>query len=144
MHHDAYRSPVTSPACLWCEPWLSSYCQCLLILTLKYCSCCSVAKLCPIVCGPMDCGTPSFSVLHYLLEFAQTHVHGVSDAIQPSHPLSSSCPQSFPASGPFPMSQFFSSGGQSIGASVLASVPSTNGASLVAQLVKNLPAMQET
>ena len=35
----------------------------------------------------MDCSTPGFSVLHYLLEFAQTHVHGVGDAIQPSHPL---------------------------------------------------------
>ena len=50
--------------------------------------------------------------LHYLLEFAQTHVHWVSDAIQPSHPLSpfSSCLQSFPASGSFPVSQFFASG----------------------------------
>ena len=37
----------------------------------------------------MDCSTPGFPVLHYLPEFAQTHVHGVSDAIQPSHPLSS-------------------------------------------------------
>ena len=35
----------------------------------------------------MDCSTPGFLVLHYLLEFAQTHVHGVGDAIQPSHPL---------------------------------------------------------
>ena len=36
---------------------------------------------------PMDCSTPGFPVLHYLLEFAQTHVHWVTDAIQPSHPL---------------------------------------------------------
>ena len=36
---------------------------------------------------PMDCSTPGFPVLHYLLEFAQTHVHGVNDAIQPSHPV---------------------------------------------------------
>ena len=50
--------------------------------------CCSVTKSCPILCNPMDCSTPGFSVLHYLLEFAQTHVHWVSDAIQPSHPLS--------------------------------------------------------
>ena len=52
------------------------------------------------------------------------NVHQVSDAIQPSHPLSSpsSCLQSFPASGSFPMSQFFASGGQSIGVSASASV----------------------
>ena len=40
----------------------------------------------------MDCSTPVFPVLHYLLEFAQTHVHQVSDAIQPSHPLLPSSP----------------------------------------------------
>ena len=40
------------------------------------------------LCSPMDCGTPGFSVLHQLPELAQTHVHCVSDAIQPSHPLS--------------------------------------------------------
>ena len=74
---------------------------------------------------PMDCNTPAFLVLHYLLEFAQTHVLWVNDAIQPSHPLSvpfSSCLQSFPASQSFLMSQHFASGGQSIGASALASV----------------------
>ena len=68
---------------------------------------------------------PGFPVRHQLTELAQTHVHGVSDAIQPSHPLSSpSLPafNFFPASGSFPMSQFFASGGQSIGASALASV----------------------
>ena len=43
----------------------------------------------------MDCSTPGFPVLHYLLEFAQTHVHWVSDAIQPSHPLSSPSPPTF-------------------------------------------------
>ena len=36
----------------------------------------------------MNCSTPGFPVLHYLPEFAQTHLHGVGDAIQPSHPLS--------------------------------------------------------
>ena len=40
----------------------------------------------------MNCSTPGFSVLHHLLELAQTHVHRVSDAIQPSHPLSPSSP----------------------------------------------------
>ena len=53
---------------------------------MLYCSC-SVAKSCLTLWGPMDCSTPSFAVLHYLLEFAQTHVHWVDDAIQPSHPL---------------------------------------------------------
>ena len=43
--------------------------------------CCLVAKSCPILCHPMDCSTPGFSVLHYLSEFAQIHVHRVSDAI---------------------------------------------------------------
>ena len=65
-----------------------------------------------------------FPVLHYLLEFAQTHVPWVNDAIQPYLPLSilfSSCLQSFPASGSFLMSWLFSSGGQSIGASASAS-----------------------
>ena len=56
-------------------------------------------------------------------EFTQTHVHWVSDTIQPSHPvIPFSCLQSFPASGSFPMSQFFASGGRSIGISASASV----------------------
>ena len=139
----------------------------------------------------MDYSTPGFPVLHHFLELAQTHVHWVSDAIQPSHPLSpsssclpirfrsvqfnrlvvsnslrlhglqhvkipcpsptpgacsnshplsqwchptisssvipfSSCLQSFPASGSFPMSQFFTWGGQSTGASASASVLPVN------------------
>ena len=71
----------------------------------------------------MDCNMPGFPVHYQLPEFTQTHVHLVSDAIQPSHPPSfSSCLQSFPASGSFPTSQFFTSGGQSIGLSASASV----------------------
>ena len=58
-----------------------------------YC-CCSVAKLCPLLCDPTDCSTPGFPVLHHLPEFAQIHVHWVGDAIQPSYPLS---PPSSPA-----------------------------------------------
>ena len=50
--------------------------------------CCSVTKSCPTLCEPMDCSTPGFPVLHYLPELAQTHVHWVSDANLPSHPLS--------------------------------------------------------
>ena len=86
---------------------------------------CSVTKLCLILCNLMNCSIPGFPVLHYLPEFAQTHGHWVSGAIQPSHPLSAPYPpfpQSFPASGSFPVSQLFASGGQSIGASASASV----------------------
>ena len=49
----------------------------------------SVAQSCPTLCDPMDCCMPGLPVQHQLLEFTQTHVHQVSDAIQPSHPLSS-------------------------------------------------------
>ena len=49
----------------------------------------SVAQSCPTLCNPMNRSTPGFPVHHQLPEFTQTHVHRVSDAIQPSHPLSS-------------------------------------------------------
>ena len=49
----------------------------------------SVTQSCPTLCDSMDCSTPGLPVHHQLLEFTQTHVHWVSDAIQPSHPLSS-------------------------------------------------------
>ena len=52
---------------------------------------CSVTKLSTTLCNPMDCSTPGFSILYYL-DFAQTHVHWVGDAIQPSHPLSPPSP----------------------------------------------------
>ena len=52
----------------------------------------SVAKLCLTLCNTIDYSMPGFPVLHYLLEFAQPHVHWVNDAIQPSHPLSSPSP----------------------------------------------------
>ena len=62
----------------------------------------------------MGFNTPGFPMLHYLPEFAKTHVHGVGDVIQPSHPLlaCSLLPFIFPSSGSFPMSQLFPSGGQ--------------------------------
>ena len=66
--------------------------------------CCTVAKLSLTLCDPMDCSTPGFSVLHYLWEVAQTHVHWISDAIQPSHPLSSPSP---PAFSPFQHQRLF-------------------------------------
>ena len=52
----------------------------------------SVAQLCPTPCDPMNRSTPGLPVHHQLPEFTQTHVHQVSDAIQPSHPLSSPSP----------------------------------------------------
>ena len=52
----------------------------------------SVTKSCPTLCNPMHHSTPGLPVHHQLPEFAQTHVHPVSDAIQPSHPLSSPSP----------------------------------------------------
>ena len=84
----------------------------------------SVAQPCPTLCNPMNHRVPGFRVHHQLLEFTETHVHWVGDAIQPSQPLSPFSPhlQSIPASGSFPMSQLFASGGQSIGVSASTSV----------------------
>ena len=108
----------------------------------------SVAQLCQTLCNPMDFSTPGHPVHHQLPELTQTHVH----AIQPSSsviPLFSHL-QSLPASGSFPMSRFFSSGGWSIGVSTSGSVfpvfnihlpyyPGFPGGSVV----KNPPAKQE-
>ena len=66
------------------------------LISIIYTSCCcSVTKLCPTLCDPMDCSIPGSSVLHYPLELAQTHVHWISGAIQPSYPLSSPSPSAF-------------------------------------------------
>ena len=85
----------------------------------------SVAQSCPTLCDATDCSTPGLLIHHWLPEFAQTHVH----RSRWCHPTTSSSVvpfssrlQSFPASGSFPMSQFFASGGQSIGVSTSASV----------------------
>ena len=55
----------------------------------------SVAQSCLILCNPMNCSTPGFSVYHQLLEPAQTLIHQVGDAIQLSHPLLSPSPPTF-------------------------------------------------
>ena len=55
----------------------------------------SDVQSCPTLYDPMDCSMPGFPVLHQLPELAQTHVHWVSDAIQPTHPLSSPSPPAF-------------------------------------------------
>ena len=75
-----------------------------------------VTQSCPTLCDSMDCSTPGFPVHYQLLELAQTHVHWV---VMPSNRLILCCPlsycvQYFAASGSFPLSQFFASGGQSI------------------------------
>ena len=57
----------------WFWPWL--------------CCCCSIDKSCQTLCDPIHCSIPGFPILHYLPELTETHVHWVSDAIQPSHPL---------------------------------------------------------
>ena len=76
-------------------------------LTSRYClQFSSVTQLCPSLWDPMDCSMPGFPVHHQLPELTQIHVHRVSDANQPSHPLSSPSPptfKSFLASGSFPM-----------------------------------------
>ena len=87
------------------------------------------SQSCPTLCDPMDHSTPGLPVHHQLLVFTQTHVHWVSDAIQPSHPLSSPSPPAFNLSqnpGSFQMSQLFASGDQSIGVSASTSVPPMN------------------
>ena len=88
----------------------------------------SVLQSCWSLCNTMDCSMSGYPIHHQLLELTQAHVHRLGDAIQPSHPdfPFSSCLQYFLTSGSFPMSQFFPSGGQIIGASASASVLPVN------------------
>ena len=57
------------------------------VANLSVSQCCSVTQSCLTLFDPVDCSTPGFPVLHHLLDFVQTHVHWVDDAIQPSRPL---------------------------------------------------------
>ena len=69
------------PLCSYsCVPWIVSVS--------------SVTQWCPTICNPLDCITPGFPVLYQRLKLAQTRVHWVGDAIQPSHPLLSPSPLS--------------------------------------------------
>ena len=80
-------SPDQLPAQLCASPapsMLGDACQCWFLHPGR----CSVAQPCAILCDPMKYSTPDFPVLHHLPELAQTHVHGATDVIQPSHPLS--------------------------------------------------------
>ena len=63
-----------------------------ILRTDQFSSVSSVAQSCPTLCDPMNHSTPGLPVHHQLPEFTQTHGHRVSDAIQPSHPLSSPSP----------------------------------------------------
>ena len=98
---------------------------CLHLFLYLYVCCCWVANSCLTLFDAMNCSMPGSSVLHYFPECAQSHVHWVGDAIQPSHPLLPPsrvfCLQSFLGSGSSPLSQLFESGGQSIEASASAS-----------------------
>ena len=76
----------------------------MILVFFKYWVLSSVTQSCLTLCDPMDCSTPSFPVYHQLLDFTQTQIHRVSDAIQPSHPLSSPSP---PAPNPSQHQSFF-------------------------------------
>ena len=81
-----------------CHKWAPVFLKNVVVLCIshttliKYNQFSSVSQSCLTLCDPMDCSTPGIPVHHQLLEFTQTHVHRVSDAIQPSHPLSSPSP----------------------------------------------------
>ena len=122
-HHDKVSIAIKGDTKIF---WLPQACEHYIHTTPKFNNCVIVICLkqhvqfscsCPTLCNPMDCGMPSFPVHHQLLELAQTHVHHPSSVV----PFSSRL-QAFPASGPFPVSQLFASGGQSIGVSASTSV----------------------
>ena len=99
------------------------------MVLLLFTSISSVAQSCPTLCSPMNCSTSGFPIHHQLLDLAPTHVHQgkwchptISSSVIPL----SSCLQCFPAWGSFPRSQFFASGGRSIGVSASASVLQMN------------------
>ena len=84
----------------------------------------SAAQSSLTLCNSMDCSMPRFPVHHQLLELIQTSGDGLGDAIQPSYSLLSPSPPAFNLSqhqGLFPMSQFFTSGGQSFSFSIIPS-----------------------
>ena len=94
--------------CAWVQTWLGisvgalgspspagDTCQLQIVFAMWYVQFSSVSQSCLTLRNPMDCSTPGLAVLHQLLEFGQTHVHQVGDAIQPSYPLSSFSPPAF-------------------------------------------------
>ena len=104
---DGTTAPANTLTAAW-GPWADSWpqtqrgkCEHTSLKAVKFVVTCypvgfsSVTQSCPTLCEPMDCSTPGLPVHHQLLEFTQTHVHWVGDAIQPSHPLSSPPPPAF-------------------------------------------------
>ena len=94
--------------------------------------CCLVIKSCPTLCDPMDCSTPGSPIPCYLPQCAQIHIHwigmlSVSSSVTPFY----FCLQPFPASGSFPSSWLFASGGHCVGASGSASSPSSECSGLI-------------
>ena len=113
---DDLRTAIKALNCLH-----SNFCMREIMYSIQFSS---VAQLSLTVCDPMDCSTPGLPVHHQLLELTQTHAHRVSHAIQPSylcHPLLLP-PSIIPSIRIFSVSQFFTSGGQSIRVSASASV----------------------
>ena len=92
-HFSAGTLPITQ-ACL-CVPLLPLPDHAVLWFTWILLDFSSVAQSCPALCDPVNCSMPGFPVQHQLPELAQTHVHRVGDAIQPSCPLSSPSPSAF-------------------------------------------------
>ena len=79
--------------CQWCwNEFTRPVMLTCLMITISSVQFSSVAQSCPTLCDPMNRSMPGLPVHHQLLEFTQTHVHQVGDAIQPSHPLSSPSP----------------------------------------------------
>ena len=118
---DHLRSVALTPTHLTITPQSIEVLQPVNISSVQFSS---VAQSCSNLCDPLDSSTPGLPVQHQLLEFIQTHVHGDGDAIQQFYPPSSPSPLAFNLSqhqGLF-MSQFFASGGQSIGLSASTSV----------------------
>ena len=79
------------PRCPSTDEWIKML-RHICTMDIQFSSVSSVVQSCPTLCDPMNCSTPGLPVHHQLPEFTQTHVHQVSDAIQPSHPLSSPSP----------------------------------------------------
>ena len=84
------------------------YSQILSSINANHCFC-SMAKLCPTLCDPMEYNMPGFPVFNYLPEFVPTTVHWISDAIQPSHPLLSPSPSAYDLSQHQGLSQWIGS-----------------------------------
>ena len=104
-----YGLKILNPFIIW--PFMGKNWQPLYCNNVWHCSITQSHQSCPTLGDFMSYSTPGFHVLHHLLGLAQTHVHSVmpSNHLGNCHPFSS-CPQSFSASGSFPVSQLFTSG----------------------------------